>query len=266
MKPHVPLAGLVVVFAALFTPAIYAQAPAAAPQAAPAAPAAPFTFAVTTVKPNKAEGVASYWRNTPDGFTAISTPVAFIMSAYEIRMPQLVAGLPAWAGSDAFEIVAKMDPDTIAALAKLPQPEQWQQKDKMLQALLADRFALKVHRTTKEMPIYVLTVVDAAKLKKSAGEINGSSSYSGKLTAHGMSMETLAFNLTNTLGRTVENQTGLTGGYDFTLAWAPDGADASDPRPSLFTALEEQMGLKLKPAQGPVDAIVVDAISPPSEN
>jgi uncharacterized protein (TIGR03435 family) len=64
----------------------------------------------------------------------------------------------------------------------------------------------------------------------------------------------------------VVNQTGLAGAYDFTLEWAPEGADASDQRPSIFTALEEQMGLKLKPAQGPVDTIVVDAIERPSAN
>jgi len=266
MRVHVRLAAFVFAFAVLLCPAIYSQAPAVVPPAAQAAATPQYEYAVATVKPDKTEGVQSYWRNTADGFTAISGPIAFIMSAYEIRMPQLIVGLPAWASSDAFEVVAKMDPDTIAALAKLPQQEQWQQKDKMLQALLADRFALKVHRATKELPIYALTVVDGGKLKKSASDSGGSTTYVGKFTAHAMSIDTLAFNLSNTVGRMVVNQTGLEGRYDFTLEWAPEGADASDPRPSIFTALEEQMGLKLKPAQGPVDAIVVDAIQRPSEN
>jgi len=266
MKAHIRFAGLVLVLAALLSPAMHSQAPAAAPPTAQAAPTPQYEYAVATVKPDKSEGVQSYWRNTIDGFSAITPPIGFIMSAYDVHTPEQIVGLPAWAGSEAFAIEAKMDGDTVAALAKLQPQEQWQQRQKMLQALLADRFALKVHRTTKELPIYVLTVVDAGKLKKSVSETGRSSSYSGKFTARGISIDSLAMNLSNTVGRTVVNQTGLAGAYDFTLEWAPEGADASDPRPSIFTALEEQMGLKLKPARGPVDAIVVDAIKRPSQN
>lgn len=266
MKAHIRFAGLVLVLAALLSPAMHSQAPAAAPPTAQAAPTPQYEYAVATVKPDKSEGVQSYWRNTIDGFSAITPPIGFIMSAYDVHTPEQIVGLPAWAGSEAFAIEAKMDGDTVAALAKLQPQEQWQQRQKMLQALLADRFALKVHRTTKELPIYVLTVVDAGKLKKSVSETGGSSTYSGKFTARGISIDSLAMNLSNTVGRTVVNQTGLAGTYDFTLEWAPEGADASDPRPSIFTALEEQMGLKLKPSKGPVDAIVVDAIKRPSQN
>ena len=134
----------------------------------------------------------------------------------------------------------------------------------MLQALLADRFALKIHRATKELPIYVLTVVDAGNRIRRAipAEVHPIVERLGD----GGFIDNLAFSLTNTVGRMVVNQTGLTGGYDFTLEWAPEGADASDPRPSIYPALEEQMGLKLKPAQGPVDTIVVDSIERPSAN
>jgi uncharacterized protein (TIGR03435 family) len=266
MKVHVHLAGPVFVFAVLLSPAMHSQVPAAAPPTAQAAPTPQYEYAVATVKPDMSEGVQSYWRNTIDGFSAITPPIGLIMSAYDVHTPDQIVGLPAWAGSEAFAIEAKMDGDTVAALAKLQPQEQWQQRQKMLQALLADRFALKVHRTTKELPIYVLTVVDAGKLKKSVSETGGSSSYSGKFRARGISIDSLAMNLSNTVGRTVVNQTGLAGAYDFTLEWAPEGADPSDPRPSIFTALEEQMGLKLKPAKGPVDAIVVDAIKRPSQN
>jgi len=264
MRVHLCFTGLVFVFAVLLPPAARSQAPAAASPAAAAAPQ--YAFAVATIKPDNPEGVQSYWQNTVDGFKAITPPIALIMSAYAVLMPGQIVGLPAWAGNEKYAIEAKMDGDTIAALAKLTPEEQWKTKDKMLQALLADRFALKVHRTSKEMPIYVLTVTDAGKLKKSASESGSSTTYVGKLKAQGMSIDTLAFNLSNTLGRMVVNQTGLAGGYDFTLEWAPEGADASDPRPSIFTALEEQMGLKLKPAQGPVDAIVVDSIDHPTAN
>jgi uncharacterized protein (TIGR03435 family) len=243
-----------------------AQTPPSTPPLAPTAQATPqYEYAVATIKPDKSE--RGYWRNTADGFTAITPPIGFIMSAYAVHTPDQIVGLPAWASNDAFEVVAKMDDETVAALAKLPPEQQWQQKQQMLQTLLADRFGLKVHRTTKELPIYVLTVVSEGKLKKSANETGGNASYStAKIVAHGLSIESLAFNLSNTVGRMVMNKTGLAGTYDFTLEWAPEGADASDPRPSIFTALEEQMGLKLKPEQGPVDAIVIDSIQRPSEN
>jgi uncharacterized protein (TIGR03435 family) len=267
MKANIRLAGLLFVFAVLLSPAMHSQGTAAAPPVVSNAQTTPqYEYAVATVKPNKSEGVQSYWKNTLDGFSAIAPPIGFIMSAYDVHTPDQIVGLPAWAGSEAFAIEAKMDGDTVAALAKLPPQQQEQQRQKMLQALLADRFALKVHRTTKELPIYVLTVVDAGKLKKSMSETGGSSSYSGKFIAHGISIDSLAMNLSNTVGRTVVNQTGLAGAYDITLEWAPEGADASDTRPSIFTALEEQTGLKLRPAKGPVDAIVVDAIERPSQN
>jgi uncharacterized protein (TIGR03435 family) len=266
MRVHIHLAGFVFVFALLLPPATHSQTPSLAPPPTQATSSAQYEFAVATIKPDKSEGVQNYWRNTPDGFTAITPPIALVMSAYEVKMPQQVVGLPGWASSEPLAIEAKMDSETAAALAKLPPEEQWKAKDKMLQALLADRLGLKVHRTTKEMPVYVLTVVDAGKLKKSVSERSRSATYAGKFTAHGISIDNLALNLTNTVGRTVVNETGLAGTYDFTLEWAPQGADASDPRPSIFTALEEQMGLKLKPAQGPVDAIVVDSITRPSEN
>jgi uncharacterized protein (TIGR03435 family) len=236
-------------------------APAQTVQSAPQ-----FEYAVATIKPdNSGRG---YWKNTADGFvTSGTSALSLIMSAYEIRMPQQIVGLPGWAGDEPLAIEAKMDNETVAALAKLTPEERWKQKDKMLQALLAERFALKVHRTTKELPVYVLTVADARKLKKSTSADDGRENYSNaKLKAHAMSIDNLVGDLPNWVGRMVVNQTGLEGTYDFTLEWAPEGADASDPRPSIFTALEEQMGLKLRPAQRPVDAIVVDAIQRPSDN
>jgi uncharacterized protein (TIGR03435 family) len=147
--------------------------------------------------------------------------------------------------------------------------ERWKQSQLMLQALLADRFALKAHHETKDLPIYELTVAKGgAKMKKTAADgYGGNAKYaSGKVTAHEISVESLAANLSFTLGRKIVNKTGLDGGYDFTLDYAPDGADASDPRPSIFTALEEQLGLKLLPAKGPVDVIVVDHIERPTAN
>jgi uncharacterized protein (TIGR03435 family) len=162
-----------------------------------------------------------------------------------------------------------MDADAAVALEKLPTMERWKQSQLMLQALLADRFALKVHHETKDLPIYELTVAKGGcKMKQTAPDSSGGNAVysSGKITAHSVSVESLAVNLSFTVGRVIVNKTGLEGGYDLTLEYAPDGADASDKRPSIFTALEEQLGLKLVPAKGPVDVIVVDHVERPSEN
>ena len=192
-----------------------------------------------------------------------------IRSAYGVLLEDQIVGLPGWAKSDRIAVQAKMDADTAAALDKLPPLERWKQMQLMLQAMLADRFALKAHRESRELPIYVLTVAaGGSKMKKTAADnLGGNANYaSGKVTAHETSVEALAANLSFAVGRPIVNKTGLEGGYDFALDYAPEGADASDPRPSLFTALEEQLGLKLVPSKGPVDVIVVDHIERPTEN
>ncbi len=225
------------------------------------------SYDAVTIKVDKSGKV--FWSNTEDGFsTGGMLTATLIRSAYGLLMANQIVGLPGWANSELLEVQAKMDADTAATLAKLPPMEQWRQRQKMLQDLLADRFALKLHHATKQLPIYVLTVAGGgSKLKKSAADKGGSGSYSnGKIEAEATSVENLAMNLSSTVGRFIEDRTGLAGGYDLTLEWAPVGAEADDPRPSIFTAMEEQLGLKLKPGQGPVDTIVIDSIQRPSEN
>ena len=228
---------------------------------------ADFSYDAVTIKLDDSGKVS--WRNTPDGFLASGTLVTnLIQTAYGLTMQDQIVGLPGWANSERLEVQAKMDADTAAALGKLPPEEQWEQRKKMLQALLAERFGLKVHHTTKQLPIYVLTVASGgSKFKKSATDTGGSGMYSnGKIEVRATSIESLAMNLSHTVGRIIVDKTELAGGYDFTLEWAPEGAAPDDPRPSIFTALEEQLGLKLKSTQGPVDAIVVDSIQRASEN
>ncbi len=228
---------------------------------------ADFSFDAVTIKLDDSGKVS--WRNTPDGFLASGTLVtSLIQTAYGLTMQDQIVGLPGWANSERLDVQAKMDADTAAALGKLAPMDQWQQRQKMLQALLAERFGLKVHQTTKQLPIYVLTVASGgSKLKKSATDTGGSGMYSnGKIEVRATSIESLAMNLSHTVGRIIVDKTELAGGYDFTLEWAPEGAAPDDPRPSIFTALEEQLGLKLKSTQGPVDAIVVDSIQRASEN
>lgn len=151
----------------------------------------------------------------------------------------------------------------------------------MLQAMLADRFELKVHRESKVLPVYALEVVkDGSKLKKSSKTGASSRSTFGHVTFTGVSMSEWAAYLTSHIGRPVVDMTGLTGLYDFQLDWMPAETEAtleppdpekppvSDPfgGPSVFTALKEQLGLKLTSKKLPVEIVVVDHAGKASTN
>jgi uncharacterized protein (TIGR03435 family) len=144
----------------------------------------------------------------------------------------------------------------------------------MLEALLADRFHLKVHRETKEMPIYALVVAkNAPKLKESPAEAEFSMSFGGRgqtieLKVSKGTMSRLATQLSNDGGRKVVDMTKLTGNYDYTLSYVDDRRAVAPEQdgPSLFTAIQEQLGLRLESQKGPVDVLVVDHADKPSEN
>jgi uncharacterized protein (TIGR03435 family) len=152
----------------------------------------------------------------------------------------------------------------------------------MQQALFEDRLKLKVHFETREMPIFALVVAKgglkmheakpgdtyANGLKGPDGKAFGGGSSmvgSGKMTAQGMSMDSLAAQLSGTTSHVVENKTGLTGVYDFTLQYADSDRPSSDSTaPSIYTALEEQLGLKLESTKGPVQVLVIDHVERPT--
>jgi uncharacterized protein (TIGR03435 family) len=231
-------------------------------------------------------------RNLPDGFSAANANVRqLIANAYDVKDDQ-VSGGPDWVGSTGYDIEAKVtDPDGPHQLTKA-------QRTQALQALLADRFKIAVHAETKDAPIYALTIAKGGpKLKESkpsdalpAGIPPGAAvrgpdgavprgsmmrmSGPGNLTAPAMTTTQLATMLSQQLHMTVVDRTGLTGSYDFSLQWTPDnlpppppGAEASAPGgPSIFTAVQEQLGLKLDSTRGPVKTLVIDHIERPSEN
>lgn len=258
-------------FLATIIAAISAPAPGQTAPPAPkeqGSPTQAFSFDAVTIKPDDAG--RGHLRLTPDSFSMGGMPAwILIRSAYGVLLEHQVEGLPGWAKSENIAVEAKIDPETTAALNKLPAAERWKQMQLMLQAMLADRFALKAHRESRDMPIYELIVAkEGPKVKRTAPDDQGGNARydSGKITAHQLSIQALAANLSFTVGRPVVNKSGLEGGYDFTVDYAPDGADASDTRPSIFTALEEQLGLKLEAARGPVDVIVADHIERPTAN
>ena len=270
---------------------IQAQTP---PSAAP-----PPTFEVASIKPDHSEMRGTRIMKSPDRFSAENiTPRMLISIAYGVKDFQLAGG-PSWMDSDRFDIQAKAEDAFVEKFKNLSPDERMNQQELLLQSLLAERFKLQVTHQTKDLPVYALIVArNGSKLqpaKPEASYPNAIKGPDGKMHAgmmrmgrgqiegQAMSMSGLARMLSQQLGRDVVDRTGLQGNYDFTLHWTPDqgpegmppgppgggpppeGAPPPDTAgPSLFTALEEQLGLKLESQKGPVEIIVIDSIERPS--
>jgi bla regulator protein BlaR1 len=252
---------------------------------------AQLTFEVASIKPANPDSPGSQIRLMPGGgLNLTNVPLrGMITLAYDVRDFQ-VSGGPGWIGTERFNVTAKADRATTDSpddFAKMTDDQRKTARDQVagrLRALLADRFQLVVHRETKEQPIYALVVSKTgAKLKeaKEAGARQGMSMNRGRMEGFAAPMEMLGTILSNTTGRPVVDKTGLTGKYDFVLEWTPEaGADAraqgfgdgiTSPAPApggptIFTALQEQLGLRLDAQKGPVQIIVIDRVEKPSEN
>lgn len=213
-------------------------------------------FEVATVKPSPPDHVGAQMFSPGIGrFTAMTATLKDLITfAYKVQRFQ-VSGGSGWMDSTAWDINAKCEV-----------PASYDQLRLMAQALLRDRFQLTVHRETKERSAYVLAVAkNGPRLKEVAQAGFGVGLGRAELRGRGASMPILASTLADRLDRPVLDQTGLEGFYEFTLQWAPDGAN--DPAgPSLFTAIEEQLGLKLEPSKGTVETIVIDSAARPSAN
>ncbi len=196
-----------------------------------------------------------------------------IQFAYGVPDSQILGG-STWLDSIMFDIDAKCGPAVDAELRELPTAQAHHQKQLMVQALLADRFQLRVHQETRQLPIYALVVAkDGPRFKPS--KIDGTTIDAGRTRLHVAgsddTISILARELAQVLGRVVVNQTGLSGRYDLTLRWTPDDAAASaspspDTPPDIFTAIQEQLGLKLESTKGPVPVLVIDSVEKPSPN
>jgi uncharacterized protein (TIGR03435 family) len=246
---------------------------------------------VATVRPSDPakEHLGMYWRQ-PDGFKCEGTTLrGLISNAYVVTggsVKGLIVGGPVWMASQAFDVQVKVDPPTVARWSELSQEAMDEERRSLLRELLAERFQLKLHREPREMPAFALTVAKGgSKLQPPGEETNlpadvqkSRINYYGRGRVQGH-FATLG-NLSRTLagepeisGRPVVDKTGLTGQYDFTLHWTSvdpgPGAAPIDPGeegPSLFTALEEQLGLKLTSEKEQIEVIVVDSTEKPSEN
>jgi uncharacterized protein (TIGR03435 family) len=205
-----------------------------------------------------------------DVFTATNAPLKNIIEfAYDVKEDQ-ISGLSGPVNSARFDIEAKV----LAPDGGTPPKLTDTQLQAMLIPLLADRFHLKAHLQPKVMPIYDLVVVRGGpRFKLTQTDTTNSSintSWSNNdnvLTTKGASMTDLAAALSDPVHRQVNDKTSLTGGADITLKWTSDNADDQGGAVlSVFTAVEEQLGLKLQPAKGPVQTLVIDHAEMPSEN
>ena len=240
-------------------------------------------FDVASVKENKSDSHSMRWMYTADGVSMTNLSLAnLIADAYNIKQ-YLISGGPSWVNSDSFDIDAKVDAADVGTYKKLS-PAQHRL---MMQKLLADRFHLAAHIETKTLPVYDLVVASGgSKLKPAAldpqppPDTNTSDPPKprgmirmgrGTVELQDMPFGALVEQLGYAVNRTVINKTGLTGKYDLSLKWTPDDQDPADTSsdnqaPHLFTALQEQLGLKLEPSKGPVDTLVIDHVEMPTAN
>jgi uncharacterized protein (TIGR03435 family) len=245
-------------------------------------PAAPVpVYDAVVIKANKT--LSQSTRTDMDDTTFRATNVSLkhlLVNTYGIR-EGLISGLPAWAVSARYDVSAKVTEPNMKVLRNLSR----EQREAMLAAMLVERFHLQTHIELKTLPVYELVVAkDGPKLTTSAvappdvanpdAPGGGSMSvHNTEMTATGIKLSELAGNLSFPLERTVIDKTGLTGRYDFRLIWTADnvadaaaGSGAADAPPNLFTAIEQQLGLKLQAAKGPVKTLVVDHVEEPTEN
>lgn len=242
----------------------------------PMAPDANPTFEVAVIKPSMPGVPGKGFRVQNRRFTTINTSVSdLIQFAYGIH-PRQVTNAPDWISVDKFDITAQPDGEG------QPNDRQWKL---MVQKLLKDRFKLTFHNDKKELAVYSLTVTKTGqKLTPSTGDPNGLPGLGfgqlGRFQARNATMQDFSKTMQSTaLDRPVIDHTGITGRYDFTLNWTPDEFQFPDLKvpgappipsntdgPDLFTAIQQQLGLKLESTKEPADVIVVDHVEKPSEN
>ena len=207
----------------------------------------------------------------PDGYSWSNVSLAILVKgAYGIRMDNQVIGMPNWANDEYYDISAKTDAETAERWKTLPRKERGAEEQRMERALLADRCNLKAHQETRDLPVYELVIAKGGLKMKEApsGEPMSERMTLGQIVAHARTVDAIANEFPNIAGRLIIDKTGLEGKkFDYELKWNEDDRHtADDSGPSFFTALEEQLGLKLVPAKAPVNILIIDHIDHPSPN
>jgi uncharacterized protein (TIGR03435 family) len=246
------------------------------------------SFEVASIRPADPGQRGSRAQIQPGGRVVISgVPVRqLIVLAYRVQDFQINGG-PGWMGTDPWDIEARAAEGSFSPPTAPPDPNTPDPMSLRLQSLLEDRFQLKTHHETKELPVFEMSISKGgSKIKLSEDQTFPGQGGSpppppppgtvargsirrgpGSLAASAVPTSSLAWTLSQLLGRPVVDKTGLQGLYDAQLQWTPDQAPPADSNgPSIFKALQEQLGLKLDSAKGPVDVLVVDSVQKPTAN
>jgi uncharacterized protein (TIGR03435 family) len=222
-------------------------------------PPAPVRFEVASIRPSKSVATYPTVTGRSPGRYAIAnaTIVNLIVEAYAFRWSSVVGG-PDWIHRERYDIVAT------APGSSLPQHRL------LLQTLLAERFALRVHRETRQLPVYELVKARSngrlgPNLKPVIADCKGyTDSGASSLRGRCIPWPDVLANAFWNLDRPVIDKAGLSGSFDIDFRWTP--LDASDNRPEqvlMFTAVQEQLGLRLQPSLGPVEVLVIDSVERP---
>jgi uncharacterized protein (TIGR03435 family) len=277
----------------------FVNAPLLRAQSAQATSAPLPSFEVASIKPNRSGGNTVRIMFPPGRFTATNVTTKFLIQfAYNVKHYE-VSGGPSWINTARYDIYAKLQDSLVDKGQRLTSLQRQNLIRSMLQSLLADRFRLTLKYETKQLPVYVLVLAkNGPKLREAkpsdtyARGFQGSDSGGaglwmrgrGSLAGKGVHIANLVELLSGQLDRSTLDKTGLTGIYDFSLQWTPDenqpfmGIDSNpiltpqvvsppdSSAASIFTAMQEQLGLKLESQNVPMETIVIDHIEQPSEN
>jgi uncharacterized protein (TIGR03435 family) len=233
------------------------------------------------VKPHSADDHMMFWQMTADGLKLSNLALEqMLCSAWDMK-PYQISGLNGWMKNTTFDLTAKVSGEDVEAYKKLSNV----QRQQMLQKLLIERFQLKVHTETRTLPIYDLVVDKSGSKLKETTALEAPSDEErkahpdkynkgrmmmapGRYEGTGVQVSSLASQLGNALGKPVHDATGLTGNYDITIRFRPEETASveNNDAPSVFTAVQDQLGLKLVPNKGPVETLTVDAAQKPEAN
>jgi bla regulator protein blaR1 len=235
------------------------------------------SFEVATIKRSERLEAGGSFGMQPGGrFRSINIDArgliacAYRTSSESCLFPSQLIGAPDWLAAERYDITAKVSDD----LASRSQSELFALTPTLLQSLLEDRFRLRTHRDKRELPVFLLTMANrdglGPQLHQSTVDCQAEPNKcllrfaAGHYTGGNVTPTTLATMLSGATERIVVDRTGLQGRYDFELDWSPD--QSAPDKPSIFAAVQEQLGLKLESSRAPADVLVIDHVERPSEN
>jgi uncharacterized protein (TIGR03435 family) len=238
-------------------------------------------FEVATIRPSSPDAQGSNLNFGENRVTASNMQLRFLLQyAYGLNTGSndQIVGAPAWIDSLRFDIDAKEDEESAVKIGGMAAAERMATLRQMLQGLLIERFQLKAHHETRQLPVLALTVAKGGAKLTPVGAVAPDgwtglhNPRRGETEGRDVPVQMLVETLSSKPeigGRLVVDATGLQGKYNFKLDWTPEGTKARDADaggPSLFAALQEQLGLKLESRKAPVDCLVIDHLVQPSGN